>query len=210
MTPETDTTREHDIIVFGATGFVGKLTARYLKGAAPAGTRIALGGRSKDKLERVRVPTLASTGRSSSPTPATRDGAGRPRRLGDRGGDDGRPLPEVRPPARRRLRSRGHALRRPHRRGAVHARPIDNADAARRPLVPASSTPAASTRSRPTSASSCSRRAGRAGDLGGDDARRPRDARRRQRRHRRLAARPARRGQARQAGRRLMFDPYSL
>ena len=44
--------REHDIIVFGATGFVGRLTAAYLLGAAPEGTRIALGGRSREKLER--------------------------------------------------------------------------------------------------------------------------------------------------------------
>src|SRR6476661_90301 len=47
--------REHDIVVFGATGFVGRLTAAYLATAAPAGTRIALGGRSKDKLERTRT-----------------------------------------------------------------------------------------------------------------------------------------------------------
>lgn len=47
-------TREHDVIVYGATGFVGRLTAEYLRGAAPAGTRIALGGRSRQKLEAVR------------------------------------------------------------------------------------------------------------------------------------------------------------
>src|SRR4051794_41820212 len=46
--------REHDVVVFGATGFAGKLTAAYLAGAAPNGTRIALGGRSRDKLERTR------------------------------------------------------------------------------------------------------------------------------------------------------------
>lgn len=46
--------REFDLIVFGATGFVGKLTAQYLLGAAPAGTRIALAGRSLDKLTAVR------------------------------------------------------------------------------------------------------------------------------------------------------------
>lgn len=44
--------REHDIVVFGATGFVGRLTVAYLAGAAPAGTKIALGGRSQEKLER--------------------------------------------------------------------------------------------------------------------------------------------------------------
>jgi short subunit dehydrogenase-like uncharacterized protein len=46
--------REHDVVVFGATGFVGKLTAQYLAGAAPEGARIALGGRSPDKLARVK------------------------------------------------------------------------------------------------------------------------------------------------------------
>lgn len=47
--------RDHDIVVYGATGFVGKLTAQYLAGSAPAGTRIALGGRSRAKLEQVRA-----------------------------------------------------------------------------------------------------------------------------------------------------------
>jgi short subunit dehydrogenase-like uncharacterized protein len=45
--------RELDIVVYGATGFVGKLTARYL---AHAGTdaRIGLAGRSADRLHAVR------------------------------------------------------------------------------------------------------------------------------------------------------------
>ena len=46
--------RTHDIVVFGATGFVGKLTAEYLAEHAPRDVRIALAGRSRDKLERVR------------------------------------------------------------------------------------------------------------------------------------------------------------
>src|SRR4051812_1761192 len=46
--------REHDVVVYGATGFVGKLTAQYLAEHAPAGTRVALGGRSAEKLDRVR------------------------------------------------------------------------------------------------------------------------------------------------------------
>lgn len=46
--------REFDIVVFGATGFVGELTARYLAQAAPDGTKIALAGRSPEKLEAVR------------------------------------------------------------------------------------------------------------------------------------------------------------
>jgi short subunit dehydrogenase-like uncharacterized protein len=46
--------REHDIVLFGATGFTGALTAEYLARHAPASTRWALAGRSQDKLERVR------------------------------------------------------------------------------------------------------------------------------------------------------------
>ena len=46
--------REHDVVVFGATGFVGKLTAEYLARAAGDGVKVALGGRSLEKLERVR------------------------------------------------------------------------------------------------------------------------------------------------------------
>ncbi|WP_435591454.1 saccharopine dehydrogenase family protein [Nocardia sp. bgisy118] len=47
--------REFDIALFGATGFVGKLTAQYLLDAAPSDARIALAGRSLDKLTAVRA-----------------------------------------------------------------------------------------------------------------------------------------------------------
>ena len=50
-----DSGREHDVIVYGATGFVGKLTAEYLAEHAPKDLRIALGGRSREKLERTRA-----------------------------------------------------------------------------------------------------------------------------------------------------------
>ena len=46
--------REHDLVVYGASGFVGELLAAYLAGAAPAGLRIALAGRSTDRLAAVR------------------------------------------------------------------------------------------------------------------------------------------------------------
>lgn len=46
--------REFDLVLFGATGFVGRLTARYLAAAAPDGARIALAGRSPEKLTAVR------------------------------------------------------------------------------------------------------------------------------------------------------------
>ncbi len=46
--------RAHDIVVYGATGFVGALVAEYLAGHAPEQTRIALAGRSAERLEHVR------------------------------------------------------------------------------------------------------------------------------------------------------------
>lgn len=46
--------RAHDIVLFGATGFTGELTADYLARNAPDGVRWALAGRSPEKLERVR------------------------------------------------------------------------------------------------------------------------------------------------------------
>jgi short subunit dehydrogenase-like uncharacterized protein len=50
----SSTDREFDVVVFGATGFTGELTAAYLAGAAPDRCRWALAGRSPDKLEAVR------------------------------------------------------------------------------------------------------------------------------------------------------------
>ncbi|MBF6163848.1 saccharopine dehydrogenase NADP-binding domain-containing protein [Streptomyces gardneri] len=58
-------TREFDLVLFGATGFVGQLTAEYLLAAAPESARIALAGRSLDKLTAVREglgPKAASWG----------------------------------------------------------------------------------------------------------------------------------------------------
>jgi short subunit dehydrogenase-like uncharacterized protein len=45
--------RELDLVLYGATGFVGKLTAEYLARAGD-GVRIALAGRSTDRLRAVR------------------------------------------------------------------------------------------------------------------------------------------------------------
>jgi short subunit dehydrogenase-like uncharacterized protein len=47
--------REHDIVLFGATGFTGGLTAEYLADHADPGTRWALAGRDLHKLEAVRA-----------------------------------------------------------------------------------------------------------------------------------------------------------
>ncbi|OBG64108.1 trans-acting enoyl reductase family protein [Mycobacterium sp. E735] len=49
----TATPREFDIVLYGATGFVGKLTADYLARSGP-GTRVALAGRSTERLRAVR------------------------------------------------------------------------------------------------------------------------------------------------------------
>ncbi|MEU1890531.1 saccharopine dehydrogenase family protein [Streptomyces pristinaespiralis] len=46
--------RPYDIVLFGATGFVGRLTAEYLALHAPEGCRWAVAGRSRDKLEHLR------------------------------------------------------------------------------------------------------------------------------------------------------------
>jgi short subunit dehydrogenase-like uncharacterized protein len=51
-TPRAD--REFDVVLFGATGFTGRLTAEYLARHAPDGLRWALAGRNPEKLEGVR------------------------------------------------------------------------------------------------------------------------------------------------------------
>jgi len=55
-------TREYDIVLYGATGFVGKLTAEYLSRAA-GNARIALAGRSTDRLKAIR-DTLGESAQS--------------------------------------------------------------------------------------------------------------------------------------------------
>ena len=47
--------RAHDIVLFGATGFTGALTAEYLARNAPPQTRWALAGRNRAKLEDLRT-----------------------------------------------------------------------------------------------------------------------------------------------------------
>ena len=45
--------RDHDIVLLGASGFVGRYTARHLARSAPESVRIALAGRSIRRLEEV-------------------------------------------------------------------------------------------------------------------------------------------------------------
>ncbi|MFD3835797.1 saccharopine dehydrogenase family protein [Streptomyces sp. NPDC058642] len=56
--------RPYDIVLFGATGFVGALTAQYLATHAPDGLRWAIAGRSEEKLRalRERLPGGAEVG----------------------------------------------------------------------------------------------------------------------------------------------------
>ncbi len=53
-TPPRDTERGLDLVLFGATGFTGGLTAEYLARHAPAGCRWGLAGRNRARLEAVR------------------------------------------------------------------------------------------------------------------------------------------------------------
>ncbi|WP_432028639.1 saccharopine dehydrogenase family protein [Streptomyces sp. 1222.5] len=48
------TDRPYDLVLFGATGFVGTLTAEYLAAHAPKELRWAVAGRDERKLERLR------------------------------------------------------------------------------------------------------------------------------------------------------------
>ena len=46
--------RDHDLVLFGVTGFVGRLIAGYVAEHAPAGMRVGLAGRSMARLGAVR------------------------------------------------------------------------------------------------------------------------------------------------------------
>lgn len=51
---EASARRELDVVVFGATGFVGRLVCDYLLTAAPTGVRIGIAGRNAKRLEKLR------------------------------------------------------------------------------------------------------------------------------------------------------------
>jgi short subunit dehydrogenase-like uncharacterized protein len=51
--------RDYDIVLFGATGFTGKLVAEYLAHAAPKNLKWAIAGRNRDKLEAVKKELVA-------------------------------------------------------------------------------------------------------------------------------------------------------
>ena len=70
--------RELDVVVFGATGFVGRLVAGHLAGHAPDGVRVGLAGRSQQRLADVR----AGLGAAASDWPLLAADSADPRSLG--------------------------------------------------------------------------------------------------------------------------------
>lgn len=70
-----DHAREFDVIVYGATGYTGRLVAEYLAQTYPTGVRWAMAGRSPAKLEAVRaemgVPTDVPLITADAETPAS-------------------------------------------------------------------------------------------------------------------------------------------
>ena len=54
MSGQSRADRAYDIVLYGATGFVGELTAEYLAGNAPEGLRWAIAGRNAEKLAALR------------------------------------------------------------------------------------------------------------------------------------------------------------
>ncbi|MEU7416609.1 saccharopine dehydrogenase family protein [Streptomyces antibioticus] len=54
MSKTNGTDRPYDIVLFGATGFVGTLTAEYLAAHAPEGLRWAVAGRDEGRLRALR------------------------------------------------------------------------------------------------------------------------------------------------------------
>ncbi|TCJ30643.1 saccharopine dehydrogenase family protein [Nocardioides jejuensis] len=52
--PDRSTPRQFDVVLFGATGFTGGLTADYLAANLPSGATLALAGRNQSRLEAVR------------------------------------------------------------------------------------------------------------------------------------------------------------
>jgi short subunit dehydrogenase-like uncharacterized protein len=67
--------REYDLVLFGATGFTGGLTADYLAAHAPAGLKWALVGRNRSKLEAVAARLAAASPEAPAPALLEADAA---------------------------------------------------------------------------------------------------------------------------------------
>lgn len=62
-----ESSRPHDLVLFGATGFTGGLTADYLAAHGPAEMRWALVGRNQAKLEAVKERLAAASPQAPAP-----------------------------------------------------------------------------------------------------------------------------------------------
>lgn len=130
-----------DVVVYGASGFTGRLVAEYLAAHYGPGSNLkwAMAGRSRDKLAAVRDEIGRTEGHAADRSRRERSrvaqGACRP----DQGGSHNRrPLSALRVRAGRGLRRIRHRLsrslrragmdapddRRPSRKGAIHRRRI--------------------------------------------------------------------------------------
>jgi short subunit dehydrogenase-like uncharacterized protein len=67
--------RQYDVVLFGATGFTGGLTADYLAAHAPAQMRWALGGRNRSKLDAVAARLAAASPQAPQPDVIVADAA---------------------------------------------------------------------------------------------------------------------------------------
>lgn len=56
------TEREYDLILLGATGYTGKLTAQYISKSLPPDLKWAIAGRNKEKLEELCQSLSQSVG----------------------------------------------------------------------------------------------------------------------------------------------------
>src|SRR6202012_231192 len=70
--------REYDVVLFGATGFTGGLTADYLAAHGPPGLRWALVGGNRAKLEAVARRLAAARPRNPPPALLEADAADAP------------------------------------------------------------------------------------------------------------------------------------
>lgn len=62
------TQREYDLILLGATGYTGKLTAQYIFKSLPLDLKWAIAGRNKQKLEEL-VQSLEEQNNTSRQPP---------------------------------------------------------------------------------------------------------------------------------------------
>jgi short subunit dehydrogenase-like uncharacterized protein len=70
-----EVSRQYDVVLFGATGFTGGLTADYLAAHAPAEMRWALAGRNRSKLDAVAARLAAAAPEAPKPDVLVADAA---------------------------------------------------------------------------------------------------------------------------------------